>query len=228
MWYIYYLEESEKIIHLSLKFKNVNDANNFTISIKSISIWSEYYKTKLAITVTLISVCQRINCKIECARCAKRVQAGSPIVPRSQPCLIRCATINIVSKHRAGPGIPHVSANWFRCRPRLARTLTLTSFKVPRAFRVCPTGPIVGPWHWLWDGSLVNMVIWGYAHPRCPTLMTVTSVVPSWLIMTNDYRYSFLLAACLATDGWLFTRERLSNKFWLKYHGGKKKPTCLI
>jgi hypothetical protein len=39
------------------------------------------------------------------------------------------------------PRLFHVTANWFRCRPRPDRTLTLTSFKVSPQDRVCPRAP---------------------------------------------------------------------------------------
>lgn len=71
------------------------------------------------------------------------------------------------------PGrVSHVTANWFRCRPRTRRgPWHWHPSRFPsgdRTSRVCPhPSPIAGPWHWLRDGSLVNMVIPG-SYARYP------------------------------------------------------------
>lgn len=70
-------------------------------------------------------------------------------------CLIRSATINIVSKHTGTVAgrVSHVTANWFRCRPR----------------------PDRGPWHWHpWRSPPGTQASRAFAPSSGPHRQTVT------------------------------------------------------
>lgn len=55
--------------------------------------------------------------------------------------------------------VRHVTANWFRCRLGPSEALTLTFLEALVVGSSALPGGSIGPWHWLRDGSLVNMVI---------------------------------------------------------------------
>lgn len=149
------------------------------------------------------------------------------------------------------PGrVSHVTANWFRCRPRTGRgPWHWHPSRFPsgdRTSRVCPhPSPIAGPWHWLRDGSLVNMVIPG-SYARYPYWWRRRW----WWCRWSGYRYPLSRVPpfsypCLATGCCRLFRRPVGRPFardfairvnffilftrdsWWRRTKGRHRDTCI-